>query len=1247
MKQKKAGRCSIMATKWTVEQSKVINTRDRNILVSAAAGSGKTAVLVERIIQLVTDEKNPLDVDKLLVVTFTNAAAAEMRERVMRGLAKRLRDNPENEHLQKQMTYIHNAMITTIDSFCLNIIREHFGELSIDPGFRIGNNDELKLLKSDVLEILLDKYYEEGDEEFLRFIDVYVSKQGKSKVEEIILKLFEEAMSHGEPKEWLVSLKDNYTDITEEKLYESRWYNILLEDAAASLENSLEGMYKAVQISQSEKGPAKYTELLQSEIGALKEILECQKFSEMREKINDFSFSRMPSITKKDDVDEVKKEIVKKLRSEFKSNLEALNKGIFSGDISQYIEIINKCGKNVDILIKLTLEFMDEYVKAKREKNLTDFAEIEHFALELLVSDGKITETAREISEDFYEILIDEYQDSNYVQEKILNAVSKKHKGINNIFMVGDVKQSIYGFRQAKPELFLEKYETYGRDDEENVKICLSNNFRSRKEILNTCNLIFSELMIKAVGGIDYDEDQALYPGAVYEETEGVSTEIILVNTEDKALKEKVSEQKEVKDENEEDEALVESGKLEIEATVIATRIMQLISSSYKVTDKSKHCLRNIRYSDIAIIVRSMKGLGDTIFNVLSERNIPVESITTTGYFDTFEIKAILNYLSVIDNPRQDIPLVSVLRNIYGFNENELGTIKGEKRGIYYDALLSYDGYLNIKVKKVLNDMDALRKMVPYCSIYDLINELLKRTSFREFVLAMGNGNRRISNIEMLLEKAVQYEGSSFSGLFNFVRYIEKARKMEVDQGESSISDADGNSVKLMTIHKSKGLEFPVVILAGTGRKFNEIELNKEIVINNEVGLGMDFVDKSNNIKYKSPIKKAACVKGRCDNKAEELRVLYVALTRAKEKLIIVGSDNISRKIDKISKSIGWNERAFGKYTILGCHSYLEWILLALSRHRCMREILIGYDINPQIGSPVYDDEADIEISVIETDKVVYEEVKKVYTMENSKNALDSFDTTVVYNEQIREVLKNNLRFCYDYEEDTKLVAKVSVSDVKHSNMQKAYEELSEVSEKKINYFLEEEDDVPSFLKEKKTSDGATRGTAYHRVFELLDYSITVNSTEDVKKMIEAMVSSGKISLEDAGLVDVEKIYMFINSSIGKRMKRAWEAGMLFREKQFVMGIDSKLVFKDIDSNETVLVQGIIDAMFEEGGEIVILDYKTDNVEKISELRLRYDTQLQLYAKAVEKSLNKKVKELVIYSTKFNQELILEKEDIL
>lgn len=1274
-----------MGTKWTNEQLKVINTRNRNILVSAAAGSGKTAVLVERIIAMVTDKDKPIDVDKLLVVTFTNAAASEMRERLMKALSKALMQDRNNEHLQKQMTYIQNAKITTIDAFCLGILKDNFGEADIDPGFRIGNNDELELLKKDTVSEVINSYFEAGDEQFLEFMEDYVDKSGRSAIEEIILDLYEKSMSNVNPAKWLGDMLLDYKDITPDKILDSVFFKKLFSEAKKSIHKAYEAMRMALYYSDK-AGIYEYEEIFLKEQELLKQLGNIEDFNELKKQVDNIKYDRLPSIKKDRGIDDREKKKVVKFRESAKKYIKDIKEKFLSKSLDEYSQVLKLSYDNVAMLLKLTCEFMEEYLKVKKEKNVVDFAQVEQLTYNILVKDGEVTDTAKQISEDFYEILIDEYQDSNYLQEAILGAVSKKHKGINNIFMVGDVKQSIYGFRNAKPELFVEKFESYTANDDENMKICLSKNFRSRKQVIETCNFIFEQVMTKEFSDISYDEEQKLYLGAAYEDNDQCETEIIVIDRNAKAEGSYISENSgkvngnpisggstsetsandEFTEEAEgEEDELLDITYIEAEAGVIADKIKELVANEQKVLDKNTNTYRNIRFSDIAIIVRTMRNLGDTIMQVVEQRNIPIESISTTGYFSAFEIRVLLAYLEVIDNVRQDIPLVCVLRNVYRFNENELAQIKGESKGSYFDGLNMYNGYLNERVQRVLEDLEALRKMVPYTSIYELINTILIKTGFKDYLLAMGNGNKRIANVEMLLKKAVQYENSSYSGLFNFIRYIERVQQVELDEGEAKGYEEENDSVKLMTIHKSKGLEFPVVIVAGMGRQFNEMDYKKTVVVGKEGGLGIDYIDKDKRIRYQSPIKKALTIMGKEADRAEELRVLYVALTRAKEKLIMTGSCDINGKLKNLLKYANYEEKAFKSYMIMECKSFIEIILLAYMRNISMNSYInsnsedIGFDNGISIGltSPVYNSEAaNAKFKVINLNDITYKAVERQYFEKEMKESIEHFNSDIVYDAATREILENRMSYRYPYPQDMGLTAKVSVSDVKHRYMSDDIEETvdskvmdysdserkSDSAEKATIEKIVVDEDMPRFLRgEEEINEGAKRGTSYHRIFELIDYSKDIESLEATQEMIEEIVRSGRISKADADLVSPKKIFRFLNSNIGKRMKAAALNGKLYREKQFVMGDAYNKIIKEVDSTEMVLVQGIIDAMFEENGKLIIVDYKTDNVADIRQLEARYKTQLELYADAVQLSLGKEVGEKIIYSTKFGDELVL------
>lgn len=1265
---------------WTKEQQKVIDVRDKNILVSAAAGSGKTAVLVQRIIKMVTDEKNPIDVDKLLVVTFTNAAASEMRERVMQELVKLAAVDTENEHLQKQLTYIQNAKITTIDSFCLSILREHFSEINIDPGFRIANKDELELIMSDVVSEMISEYYEEGEDEFLDFIENYLDKRGGSAIEGVVLQLYSFSMSNPFPRKWIEGLADNYTDVTKENIYNFRWFKNIVGDIKDSINREKNQLFKAIEYAEDENGPKPYLEALLRDHKFATDVLNAKDFLDICRLFKEYEKpSNLKRVSKKEGVDEKLKKKVIDIRTLYKKTFEKLRVFCMRENLEDEIDYINKCGTEIKMLIKLATDFLERFSKIKREKNIVDFNDIEHFALEILVreEDGKYypTDTAKEISRDFVEIMIDEYQDSNYVQEYILNAVSAKQIGRNNIFMVGDVKQSIYKFRQAKPEMFLEKYASYPTNDSsDEIRISLSKNFRSRHEVLEFSNLIFSQTMHTDFGNIDYDEDNALHPGFLQDDNgEDYSTEIIVVDTNKKSEGSStyyMDNGEELGDGDDEDTAKT---KQQLEAVVIADRIKKMVEGDapLQITDKNTGRLRCVRYSDIAIILRSMNGLGENIPEVFWERGIPVKSLSSTGYFDAFEVKTILNFLSIIDNPLQDIALVSVLKNVYEFNENELSDIRIGKKGNFYNAVLDYHGIYEGKVAKFLSDLEGFREMVPYTSIYDLINICMDTTGFREYILAMPLGNKRIANVEMLLDKAVKYENTSFSGLFSFVRYIEKIQKYNIDQGEALDVDGGEDCVRLMTIHKSKGLEFPVVFLSETCKQFNANDVKGKIVIHPEMGVGIDYVDNEKRLKYKTMIRNAIISQITCENLAEEMRVLYVALTRAREKVVVTGCGNISQIIEKNYDTFEEMNERIPAYALKKSNNYIGWIIQALIRHKSFAKHLISIDKQPLMLSDIYDRPADISFMIINSCDVVYSSLTRKALDLNNKSILSNWCEKNVDYANVENV-RNKLKFTYKFAEDTTLKSKVSVSDVKHANMIMSSHDVDRQDELQVPTIIETQSrderveigtpanetisietveaktldknvgDMPNFLQETQENQGALRGIAYHRVFELIDYSIEVNDIYDVRNMMENMVLSAKISREAIELVSGSKIFTFLQSNIGKRMKEAFLNNKLYREKQFVMGVKASDIWKENNSNELVLVQGIIDACFEENGKMVVVDYKTDNIDNIIDLDLRYKTQLILYKEAVERSLGSEVAELIIYSTKHGKELVIE-----
>ncbi len=1196
-------------TKWTDDQRKVIDVRDKNVLVAAAAGSGKTAVLVEHIISLVTGENGqaPVDIDKLLVVTFTNAAASEMRERILKALEQKMKENPLDEHLRKQLTYIHNAKIATIDSFCKDVVKEHFNEIDIDPAFKIADSGDLALLQSDVMADLLERNYAEGSEDFHRFIDVYSDSRSDKAIEDKLLTLYRFSQSYPNPEKWLESLVDAYEIKPEDVERDCQWFQVAKDTIHIQLNECIAQAESALELSNG-SGLDKIPDFISEEYDRLKRIGDMREFDALGAGIKGFTFGRFPTLKGLSEEDTLTKDAIKNMRTAYKKGIESLAKKYFSRHLSDILEDVRKCAPVVRELVRLVMEFGRAYRLAKLEKDMTDFSDIEHYALQILAREDENgqylpTQTAMEMAEDYHEIMIDEYQDSNLVQEIILNAIAKRGNDTSNVFMVGDVKQSIYKFRLARPELFLEKYNTYpSHEESDNQKIVLSKNFRSRYQVLDFCNAIFRQIMVKDLGGIAYDEDNMLYPGMEFPvDGEEYKAEIMFVDMDDDG------------DDGEstsDDEA---PAKVELEAAMTAAKIKELMHGNgqtkpLKVYDKELKEMRPLRFGDIAILFRSTKAYADVYTEVFMTEGIPVYTSLSEGYFDTFEISAILDMLSIIDNPRQDIKLAAVLRNIFGMTENMLADIMINKKCSFYQAFFEYDGIYVAKLNYIKEKLSSYRRAATYMSIYDVICMILEDTHFKEFLTASKAGEKRMANVEMLLQKAKVYEDGAYSGLFNFVRYIELMKKYKVEQGEANVTGENEDSVKLMTIHKSKGLEYPVVFVAGMGKKMNMADVTKDMIIHHELGVGLNRVDTDKRIKYKTIIKETIANKIKLENLAEELRVLYVALTRAREKLILTGVGRVTKKLDQYESIAKRGKIELDAMTIAGATTYMDWIMMSTASEYGAKHVIFNR-IRPM--------------------DVVYNRLEVAKVEEISKEALIKWDCQKVYDGDIRKQLEDTLTYVYEHDEECRIRSKMSISDIKHMFMKMTADEDFPSEEV---HFGEAGDKGPS--------KGALRGTAYHRVLELFDYDNTPDGVAEVRLMMENMISRGLIDRESVELVDEGKILVFAQSSLGKRMEAAYKKGALYREKPFVMGIPANAIDEDkYKSNELVVVQGIVDAWFEEDDGIVVVDYKTDSVERIEDLKARYQSQLVYYGQALEKVTGKKIKDLVIYSVKFGESL--------
>lgn len=1217
-----------MGVKWTKEQQKVIELRNRNILVSAAAGSGKTAVLVERIIQMLTDEEHPMDVDRLLIVTFTEAAASEMKERIRSAIETALEVNPGNAHLQRQSTLIHSAQITTIHSFCLSVIREHFHLIDMDPGFRIAEEGELRLLKQDVLSELLEECYVNQEERFMELVEKLGSGKNDKKLEGMILQLYEYSRSYPQPQKWLEHCVNQYAECEtylkqegtgEEPVFLRR----ALDWAQKYIEDLVELADQCIRICEEPDGPYMYAPMLEEDRIILDKLAGAADFEELYERLSDIKWKAL-SRKKDESVDSEKRTQVQDIRKQIKDLIGELGKTYFYETPAELLLDMANAKSTMEILAELVNRFAIMFADQKQRKHLIDYNDMEQFALQILTEEkeGELipSQTAREYQEQFYEVMIDEYQDSNLIQEAILTSVSTVSREKYNIFMVGDVKQSIYRFRLSRPELFMEKYDSYSSEDSEMQKIDLHKNFRSRPEVLDGVNYIFRQIMRRDLGGIVYDEQAALYPGAEFEPVIGVDgksayeMELLLVDAQ------KTGNEFELSDNNK-----------QLEVRVIAKRIKELLRTA-KVTDKASGQLRPAEYRDIVILMRSVKGWADVVSSILAEEGIPAYIGSTEGYFGTYEISVLLDYLQLLDNQRQDLPLAAVLASPFvGLNPQQLAEIRlAAKEGFFYKAaegLAQRAGEeeekeekdsLAYKLRAFYLQLTHFREMVPYTAIHELLQKIIEETGFSLYVAAMPGGERRIANVEMLVEKAAAFEGTSYKGLFNFIRYIEQLQKYDVDYGEANIADEQENTVRIMSIHKSKGLEFPIVFVAGMGKKFNTTDITGSVIIHPEWGVGLDAVDLQRRTKIPTFLKKTIQQEIKLENLGEELRVLYVALTRAKEKLILVGCPS-QKQLKEVSEDGMLCQKAVRRadgevlpfYTLIGANSYLHWVVPAL----------MGED-------------APVHCRIIGRTEMEEEEEIEQRSELLARDVLEHWATGTVYDAKLREHLEVQSQYHYPYAEEQKLKLKFTVSELK----KRAY--LQEESGETVYEEPEVVPLIPQFLQEEEVLTGASRGSAYHKLLELLNYELSYDENS-LTAMMEELQKERKLSDEMVQSIRKADILRFLNSDSGRRMQAAAKRKQLSKEQPFVLGIDAKEIYPDIKGDERILVQGIIDVYFEEDGELVVLDYKTDNVRSAKELRDRYHAQLDYYAQALEQLLQKKVKEKIIYSFTLGEEIII------
>lgn len=1146
--------------KWTKEQQEAIDVRDSKVLVAAGAGSGKTAVLVERIIRKVIDDN--VDIDRMLIVTFTNAAASEMKERIRARLYDEVANNPA---LQKQILYLNRSSIMTIDAFCKKAIKDYFYKIDIDPNFKIADNTENELLRLEAIDEVLEELYEQNDSKIVEVLDAYSSNKSDETLVNLILSIHKFIQSCPKPLEWLAEKCDMY-NVEADDFSDTPWGKMLLDYTRKTIREIIDELKKVEEELISIPDAANYLLTIQDDIFKLEALRKNNfKWDDYYEEFRKIEFSALKRAPK---LDEETRKYVQDARKKMKSLIEDYFKEkVYISTSNEILNDISYIYSSLNVIYLIVKAFDERFNKKKNDKNLLDFSDIEHLCLKLFEQNEDVI---RDYKNKYSEILIDEYQDSNLIQEEILTKIAN-----DSVFMVGDVKQSIYKFRQAKPELFLGKYNSYpnyNKDEKSKEnKILLFKNFRSNQNIIDEVNFIFKNIMFKETGEIDYTEKEYLKFGAEYYPEKGKTAELHIIDK--KILEDEIIEDDDIEE------------KPQLEARVVAKRIEELVGK-FDVYDKSTKSMRKARYSDIVILLRATKGYTETLAEELNARNIPVYVDVKSGYFENAEVQIILSLLKIIDNPYQDVPLLAVLRSPIGnFDVNELTKIRMyDKKCSFYDALLIAMSNGNERAKEFIDKLNAWREKSRYQAIDEFISYLYENTGYYYYVSLLPHGETRQTNLKVLLKKATEYSKSSFKGLYNFLIFIENVKMSSGDfDAPSELSEAD-DVVRIMSIHKSKGLEFPVVFLCGTGRKFNSRDLSNKIIFHQDLGLGVDIINTKKRITYESIPKLAIKLQNQKELLAEEMRILYVAMTRAREKLIITAlTQNLKKRFKE------W-ETPLSMYGISTAKCYADWI--------CKTALSIPNDW--EIKEWSYEDVLNIEGSILKQ-------------LESTTNDISEYDSKLE-----TEFINNRIKWIYPFITSTKLPTKLSVSELKRLNNIYDYTETQKVRSMETPDFIDEEVMV-----------GASYGTLLHNKMEKLNFE-----NLNVEEVLED-VKDEKIRLKLSN--DINK---FLKSSLFDIIKKA---NKIFKETPFNLNVPIGEIFdiNDKSAEDEIMVQGIIDlyAKYEEG--YIIVDYKSDRIDSDEEFKLRYQKQLEYYKRAIETMTGQKVIGTYIYSFNMGKEIFI------
>jgi ATP-dependent helicase/nuclease subunit A len=1227
---------------WTDDQWRAIASRDQNTLVAAAAGSGKTAVLVERIIERIKTKDDPADVDRLLIVTFTNAAAAEMRQRIGEAIEGALEENPSSLHLRRQLSLLNKASISTLHSFCLEVLRQNYYKINLDPGFRIADQTEAELLRDEILEEMFEEHYSsKNPEQFYEVVDRYSSDRSDQDLQVLIEKIYDFSRSHPWPSQWLIEMVARYEVTENQKIDDIEWIQEIVEEIFIQLNGIKEMLRKAIAVAESTEGPAPYLVNLQAEINQIDSLLDGEKTWEaLYTGFKTLSFDRLKPCR---GCDKALQEEVKNLRSSAKETVESIQEDFFMRDPAHYLDELRHTAPVIRTLVQLVNEFAEKYEEAKLEKGLVDFSDLEHYCLSILRDEASTPEnvipssTARSYQQQFVEVFVDEYQDTNQVQESIVQLITKANEKNGNLFMVGDVKQSVYRFRLAEPALFLNKYKSYSKDGKGyGLRIDLSKNFRSRKEVLDATNFIFKQIMNEKVGELDYDDDAALRLGAEYPQSENMEAELLLINrsNHENESNQGVSDELDASD----------FEAVQLEARCIAEKIKELVGKEngtpVEVYDRKLQAMRPVQYRDIVILLRATSSWAPSLLEELKLAGVPAYAELSTGYFEATEVSVMMSLLKIIDNPYQDIPLASVLRSpIMDCTEEELAKIRlSDQQGYYFDAMKAYldeqsDPELYKKIANFYGQLDSWRTKARQGALSDLIWHLYQETNYYDFVGGLPGGKQRQANLRALYDRARQYEETSFRGLFRFLRFIERMQERGNDLGAARALTEQEDVVRVMTIHKSKGLEFPIVFAAGLSKQFNMQDLNRSYLLHKELGFGTKFIDPTNRLSYPTLLQLSIKQRMKLEMLAEEMRILYVALTRAKEKLYLVAAvKEFEKDVQKWGQYVNEKEWLLPDFDRAKSRSYLDWIGPALIRHRDSQVLRDYLTVSNLSAVEVYQHPSKWKMSIVDAGQLLTITEHEPNLMEDTINKIKNWQVVSVDSEET-ETVNRYLYWKYEYEETSKIKSKQSVTEIKRQrDFLDNYSETSFV--KPFNKHLFER---PKFLQKEKLT-AAEKGSAMHMVMQHLSFDYPQSEVE-IKELLAKLVNKEILTIEQAETIEVKKIQAFFHSDLGKKMLNA---DTLHREIPFSLAVPADTITNNhsLENDEKVLVQGVIDLIIEDSKGLTLVDYKTDTITgrfegEIEEIKImllnRYKTQIELYQNAVEKIWKKQLNNKYLY----------------